>query len=244
MNMKQPNLSVVLPCYNEAKSIPSVLERFSQVIGNRPVELVLVNNGSFDDTADVLKKELKNPKYKFARTVLVEKNQGYGYGIMFGLKHCKGDILAYSHADQQCDPNDVIRAYDELLKRKDVTKVLVKGNRGRRILTEFVITKGLQAIVAMIFWKMYDDINGQPKIFHRSFLRKLINPPNDFKFDFYVQYTAYKNNVKVESIPVEFGRRKHGKSHWAYSIFSRVRTYLGFVGYMLKLRFGSIFNIR
>lgn len=240
--MAQPKISVVLPCYNESKSIPDILKRFSEVIDNRPVELILVNNGSFDNTAEVLKKELKNPKYKFARTVLVKKNQGYGYGIMFGLKHCKGDILAYSHADQQCDPLDVIRAYDELLKHEDITKVLVKGRRNKRILSEFIITKCLQTVVALIFWDIYDDINGQPKIFHKSFFEKLSNAPKDFKFDFYIQYMARKNKMKVESILVDFGRRKHGKSHWAYSIFSRVRTYLGFAVYMLKLRFNELIS--
>ncbi|MBI2543302.1 MAG: glycosyltransferase family 2 protein [Candidatus Aenigmarchaeota archaeon] len=237
--MKLPTLSVALPCYNESKSIHDILERFSQVIGNRPVELVLVNNGSVDNTAEALQKELRNPKYKFARTVLVKKNQGYGYGIMFGLKHCKGEIIAYSHADQQCDPLDVIRAYDELLKY-DVENVLIKGHRKRRILSEFVITKGLQIITALIFWKVYDDINGQPKVFHKSFLSKLTNAPNDFKFDFYVQYMALKNKMEVKCIPVDFGQRKHGKSNWAYSIFSKTKTYLGFIVYMIKLRFGEL----
>ncbi len=244
MNMKQPTLSVVLPCYNEAKSIPVILERFSQVIGNRPVELVLVNNGSFDNTAEVLKKELKNPKYKFARTVLVKKNQGYGYGIMFGLKHCNGDILSYTHADQQCDPNDVVRTYDELLKHSDKEKILIKGKRKQRVLSELIITTVFHIIASAIFCRIFDDINGQPKVFHKSFFDKLTNAPNDFKLDLYVQYTAFKNGMKIESIPVEFGRRKHGKSHWAYNVFSKSRTYLGFIGYMMKLRFNDIFNVR
>jgi len=238
--MQKPKLSVVLPCYNEARSIPDVLKRFSEVIDGRPVELVLVNNGSFDNTAEVLRKELKNYKYKFARTVLVKKNQGYGYGVIFGLKHCTGDILAYTHADQQCDPSDVIKSYDELLKQPDITNTLIKGTRKKRILTEFIITKGLQTIAFFILWKKFNDINGQPKIFHKSFLDKLLEAPKDFKFDLFVQYAALKNKMKVMGVSVEFGRRKYGKSNWAYSIFSRTKTYLGFIGYMLKLRFNEL----
>ncbi len=235
--MAIPTISIVLPCYNEAKSIPDILRRFSQVIGKRPVELILVNNGSFDNTPEVLDKELKNPKYKFARTVLVKKNQGYGYGIMFGLKHCKGDIVSYTHADQQCDPNDVIRAYDELIRQSDIKNVLLKGKRKKRVFSEFIITKGLQVLAFLITWKSFNDINGQPKVFHRSFLEKLNNPPNDFKLDLYIQYIALKNKMKVISIPVDFGRRKHGKSNWAFSIPSKVKTYSGFIRYMFELRF-------
>ena len=235
-----PKLSVVLPCYNEAKSIPDILKRFSQVIGRRSVELVMVNNGSLDNTAEILKKELKNPKYKFARTVLVKKNQGYGYGIMFGLKNCKGAVLAYTHADQQCDPNDVMRAYDELVKYPDAGNILMKGERNKRVPSELIITKGLQIISLLILWNPFNDINGQPKVFYRSFFGKMADAPKDFKFDLYVQYLALKNKMKVTSIPVEFGRRKYGKSNWAYSIFSRVRMYLRFIGYMVKLRFNDI----
>lgn len=233
-------LSVVLPCYNESKSIPVILKRFSEVIGNRPVELILVNNGSFDNTAEVLKKELKNPKYKFARSVLVKKNQGYGYGIIFGLNHCNGDILSYTHGDQQCDPNDVMRAYDELMKYPDWKNILMKGKRRKRVLRELIITKGLQIISFLILWKNFNDINGQPKVFHKSFLEKITESPEDFKFDLHLQYAALKNGMKVMSIPVDWGERKHGKSNWAYSIFSRARTYLGFIGYMFKLRFNDI----
>jgi glycosyltransferase involved in cell wall biosynthesis len=200
----------------------------------------MVNNGSFDNTAEVLKKELKNPKYKFARTVLVEKNQGYGYGIMFGLKNCKGDVLSYTHADQQCDPNDVMRTYDELIKYPNAENILMKGERNKRVLSEFVITKGLQIISFLILWKTFNDINGQPKVFYRTFFDKMTDAPKDFKFDLYVQYLALKNKMKVMSVPVDFGRRKYGKSNWAYSIFSRARTYLGFINFMLKLRFDGI----
>jgi len=238
--MKRSELSVVLPCYNEAKSIPLLLKRFAEVIGKRNVELVIVNNGSFDNTEEVLETELKKPKYKFARTVTVNKNKGYGYGIMFGLKHCKGDVLAYTHADLQCDPLDVKRAYDELLEYPDMKRVLVKGHRTTRVLTELLITKGLHMIATILFFRNFDDINGQPKVFHKSFLEKLSKPPYDFKFDFYIQYVALKSNMRVEGIPVQFGRRRHGESHWAYSIMSKVRTYWDFFKYMLKL---SVFDL-
>lgn len=240
--MKRPELSVVLPCYNEAKSIPFILKRFAEIIGKRNIEVVLVDNGSFDNTSEVLEKELQNPKYKFARSVKVPKNKGYGYGILFGLKHCKGDVLAYTHADQQCDPIDVIRAYEELLKHHDTKRVLVKGRRLVRIFRELVITKGLHVIVTALFFRNFDDINGQPKVFHKSFLEKLSKAPHDFKFDFYVQYAAMKSGMRIESIPVKWGQRKHGESHWAYSTISKIKTYWDFFKYLVKLSIMDLFK--
>lgn len=227
-----PKLSVVLPCYNESKSIPAILERFAAV-RNSDAELILVNNGSTDDTASVLKGKLKKRKYKFARSVLVKKNQGYGYGIMFGLNNAKGEFLAFSHADLQTDPADVFRAFGLLQQHADPEKVLVKGNRKGR---QNVLTTGLHIMASLLFLRRFDDINGQPKVFHRSLLAELKNPPKNFALDFYVQYVALKNGYKILNIPVKFAKRKHGQSHWASTLRSRAKTIAGFVRYMLKLR--------
>lgn len=108
-------LSIVVPCYNEEENIPPVLERFRRAIGPRDAEVLLVDNGSTDGSAGLLEKLL--PDYPFARTVRVPVNQGYGYGILRGLKDAKGDFIGWTHADLQTDPADVMKAYDEPKKR-------------------------------------------------------------------------------------------------------------------------------
>ena len=65
-------LSIILPCYNEEKNIPLILEKFNNCIITEDIELILVNNGSSDNSDNVLKKLL--PKYSFARTVKIEIN--------------------------------------------------------------------------------------------------------------------------------------------------------------------------
>lgn len=53
-------LSIVIPCYNEAENIPLILKRFREIIGKSNIEVILVNNGSTDNTAEVLKQILPN----------------------------------------------------------------------------------------------------------------------------------------------------------------------------------------
>ena len=72
-------LSIIIPCFNEEKNIPFILQSFQNVIKKEDMEVILVNNGSTDKTAELLEQLL--PNYPFARTVLVPVNQGYGYGI-------------------------------------------------------------------------------------------------------------------------------------------------------------------
>lgn len=62
-------LSIVVPCYNEEENIPLLLERFDEVVQGKDMEVILVDNGSTDDSARVLEELL--PRYAFARTVTV-----------------------------------------------------------------------------------------------------------------------------------------------------------------------------
>ena len=94
-------LSIVIPCYNESKSIPYLLEQFTEVIGTRDIEVILVDNGSVDETPAVLAALL--PRYQFVKTTRVDKNQGYGFGILSGLRIGTGDFLGWMHADLQSD---------------------------------------------------------------------------------------------------------------------------------------------
>jgi glycosyltransferase involved in cell wall biosynthesis len=233
--MNEVSLSIIVPCYNESRNIPELLERFSSAIKDRKdIELVLVDNGSRDDTQKVLAEKIK--KYTFSRAVKVEVNIGYGFGITAGLKSCRGSHLAFTHADLQCDPNDVIHAYDMLgeIERNGVS-ALVKGNRKER---QNFLSTGLQAIASAVLLEKLDDINGQPKVFPRVLFDAFRNPPKDFGFDLYVQHMAIKNGLKVVSFPVLFSERKHGSSSWASSIFSRFKVILGYLKTIFMLRFG------
>ena len=102
-------LSIVVPCYNEEKNIPLILEKFKNIIKKEEIEVVLVNNGSTDNSKDILEKLV--PNYSFARIVSVPENKGYGYGVVQGLKEANGDFIGWTHADLQTDPFDVIKAY-------------------------------------------------------------------------------------------------------------------------------------
>jgi hypothetical protein len=79
-------------------------------------------------------------------------------------------------------------------------------------------------------------VNAQPKVFHRSHLARLTQPPDGFPFDLYVLYQAKRARLSVLTVPVVFGERAHGQSKWAFSFLSRWRTILNMVKYIVHLR--------
>jgi glycosyltransferase involved in cell wall biosynthesis len=232
-------LSIVLPCYNEADNLPLLLASYRQVWRDLPAELVLVDNGSTDPTAEVLASLLAQPEFSFARTVRVPRNQGYGYGLSTGLQAAQGEFVAFSHADMQCSPADVFKAYDRLIAAPQPAQTLVKGRRLGRDFNAELITTGMSLLASTILLTRLTDINAQPKVFHRSHLARLHQPPAGFQFDLYVLYQARQAGLQILTIPVVFGERKHGQSKSAFNILVRYRTIWAMIVYIFNLRFGG-----
>lgn len=203
-------LSIVVPCYNEEQNIPLILERFGEIITRNDIEVILVNNGSTDNSARVIGELL--PKYSFAKTVKVEVNQGYGYGILQGLKECGGEYIGWTHADMQTDPADILKALTVIEEEKGL--VFVKGNRKKRPLFDVFFTVGMSFFETCYLGKRLYDINAQPNVFPKVFFDGWENPPYDFSLDLYALYMARKKKLKVVRFPVLFPERIHGESKW------------------------------
>ena len=213
-------LSIVVPCYNEAKNIPLILERFSSVIHRVDIEVILVNNGSTDNSSIILDEYL--PKYSFARSVNIEVNEGYGHGIVTGLTQAIGEFVGYTHADMQTDPADLLKALEIIEESDDPKNCYVKGNRkGRPIFDQF-FTKGMSLFESIYLRKNLWDINAQPNIFHNSFLNSVKDHcPKDFSLDLYLLYTAKKKGIVVIRFDVLFPERLHGVSTWNTGLLAK-----------------------
>lgn len=203
-------LSVVIPCYNEKENIPLILKRFGELIKRKDIEVILVDNGSTDGSSQVLQELL--PEYPFARTTAVPVNQGYGYGILQGLKECRGEYVGWTHADMQTDPKDILKALHIIEKVKE--PVFVKGNRKGRPFFDVFFTAGMSLFETFYLHKNLYDINAQPNIFPRTFYEGWENPPYDFSLDLYALYMARVMRLKVIRFPVLFPERIYGESKW------------------------------
>ena len=212
-------MSIIIPCYNEEKNIPLILERFGSIIKNEKIEVILVNNGSTDNSQKVLENLIS--KYPFSKTVLVSINQGYGYGIVQGLKEATGEFLGWTHADLQTDPYDVIKAYKILEKNNWNKNIYIKGKRKKRTFVENFFTVGMSIFETIYLQKFLWDINGQPNVFSKEFFETWKNPPKDFSLDLYAMYMAKNQKRKLIRIDVLFPKRINGKSSWNNGLLSR-----------------------
>jgi len=228
-------LSIIVPCYNEAKNIPLILEKFASVIERDDIEVILVNNGSTDNSQMVLDELL--PKYLFAKVVKVEVNQGYGFGIVSGLLESKGEFIGYTHADMQTDPADPLKALEIIEKQSNPTKCYIKGDRKGRPLFDQFFTIGMSFFETLFLGTKLWDINAQPNIFHRSFFDKIKNScPKDFSLDLYLLYMAKKNGFNVIRFDVVFPPRIHGESSWNTGLAAKWKFIKRTVDFSIRLK--------
>lgn len=226
--------SIILPCYNEVDNLKEILDQYASFMNPVESELILVNNGSIDNSSSFLEDNISN--YSFAKFINIDVNKGYGYGIMQGLKTAKGNWIGWSHADLQTDPQDMAIAI-ETLKGHSVNELLyVKGMRSGRSLFDNLFSRGMEMFVKLILKKSFFEINAQPNIFNRKLLESATNYPFHWGLDLYFYYIAVKESYSFIRIPVLFPKRKHGKSKWNKGVFSRVRFSIKMLKYCSEIK--------
>lgn len=229
-------LSIVIPCYNEEKNIPLLIEKFNEkdVLSRKDIEIILVDNGSVDNSNKIITNLSK--KYKSLKLVTVKKNIGYGFGIISGLKSANGEYIGWTHADLQANPHDVIKAFEIIRKKSNPKHFFIKGRRWGRTFIDQFFTFGMSIIESVILRTTMFDINAQPNLFHRDFLKLMKNPPNDFSFDLYAYHTAKKNKMRIIRFPVFFGKRIHGYSSWNSGLKSKIKLIKRTISYTSSLK--------
>lgn len=227
-------LSIIIPCFNESKNLPLLLARFSEVIHRDDIEVILVDNGSIDDSSKVLSQLL--PEYPFARSIRVDINQGYGYGILCGLRAAQGKFVGWTHADMQADPQDVIRGLLLLEDSSSPERTYVKGKRHGRPFADNFFTVGMSLCTSLLLGTPFWDVNAQPNLFAKTFFETWERPPYDFSLDLYCYYQAVNSRFKVVRFKVLFGQRAYGSSHWNINWRAKVKFIKRTLGFTWKLR--------
>ena len=106
-----------------------------------------------------------NNQIKF---IALKQNQGYGHGIIQGLKIAEGDLLAWTHADMQTSPKDVLKGLEIIEKSKKLDRIYVKGVREGRNISDQFFSIGMAIIESIFLGEIFWDINAQPNIFSRD----------------------------------------------------------------------------
>lgn len=223
---------MVIPCYNEEGNLEGLQDRLQTALKNLDsLDVILVDNGSTDST----RLKLTQIAHALPRTAVVclDNNIGYGHGIKAGLSKSEGELVGWSHADLQTDPNDVISG---ISTHAGGFEVLIKGKRIGRPVQDRIFSVGMSVLESMLFKTRLTDINAQPTLFGRGLLEDVLRGPDDFSLDLFTMVIARRRGYRETRFPVRFGARFSGESKWNTSITNRWRFIKRTLVFSLELK--------
>ncbi len=225
-------LTIVIPCFNESQSLPIMLDKCLKLISNKQIHVVIVNNGSSDDSLEILDKYIGIDSN--LTIVNIEKNLGYGNGILKGLEKTNTEYVGWTHADLQTDIFDLETAFSEL--RILTNQTYIKGSRKGRAFSDKIFTFGMSLYETLMFKTFLWDINAQPTILPRTEYLSWVDPPLDFSLDLFSYVQAKSKHMKISRIKVEFPARKFGESSWNTSFRAKIKFIKRTLIYSKKLK--------
>jgi len=208
----EPRVSVVVPAYNEAASLPTLVAEVQGALSLETWELVVVDDGSRDETATTLEKlAAEEPRLRAFR---MPGNRGQSAALAAGIARARGEIVVTLDADLQNDPADIPRLLEALEGCDVVSGVRVKRRDTwlRRIASR--IANGVRRGVLD---DGISDVGCSLKAYRRSVL-EAVPPFNGFHR--FLPALAQMGGARVRELPVHHRPRRHGES--SYGVRNRL----------------------
>lgn len=212
--MKMIKLSVVIPAYNEAKSLKKgVLNEVFYYLSKRnyPWEVLLVDDGSTDQTLKLLGNFAA--KHKEFR-VLAEPHRGKGGTIIAGMFKARGDIVLFADMDQATPINQIERVLPKFKEGYDIVIGSRKGREGAPLIRK-AMAYGFSLLRLLVLRLPYRDTQCGFKAFNKEAARKIFKRMKIFSertrasgssvsagFDLEILYLARKLKLRVKEVPI------------------------------------------
>lgn len=213
--------SIILPCYNESESLNDLVKIIEKFPKKYKCEFILVENGSTDDSRKFFD-TCKSFDDKYIRKVYVKKNQGYGYGIIQGLKEARGEYVGWLHSDLQYNPMD-LTAFFDYINDHQKENILLKGKSKNRKIVEYIFTFGMGIYDSILFGEKMSNVMAMPVIFNKDLLSYIDKFPYDYTIDIFIYGLALKKNYNVKHLPIYLKNREKGVSSWNTGFMSRIK---------------------
>jgi glycosyltransferase involved in cell wall biosynthesis len=222
LSSRRELLSIIVPVYNEVRTVLAVIDRLQAIDLPVPREIVIVNDGSTDGTQEVLQNiesRVPSPESRVpspqsrVRVIHVHPNAGKGAAIRRGFKEASGTIVAIQDADLELDPQqlaalvtpvvrgetDVVYGSRFLAGRPEAPWITIAANRG------------LTAVTNVLFGSSITDMETCYKIMRTDVARSLALDANRFDIEPQITARLLRGGHRIHELPVKFDPRSRAQ---------------------------------
>lgn len=203
-------LSVIIPCYNELKTIDNIIE----AVKNSPYsnkEIIVVDDFSTDGTRDKLKEIEK--RNGIDKVIYHQFNQGKGAALRTGIKSATGDLVIIQDADLEYDPNEYIRLIEPIIQNKAdvVFGSRFLGSDAHRVLYFYHrLGNGFLTLLSNIFTNLnLTDMETCYKVFRREIIQSIEIEENRFGFEPEITAKIAKLHCRIYEVGISYYGRTY-----------------------------------
>lgn len=223
----QDGITIVVPVYNEVNGVSGVVERLSGLDLGVPLELLLINDGSTDGTAEVMAK--LESEYDIVRIVTHRMNRGYGAALKTGFGEAAHDIVVITDADGTY-PEDRIK--DLVACVDDGAEMAVGARVGSDVHIPLIRRPAkatLRMLASFLAGTKIPDLNSGLRAFRRDLVlqyRAIL--PQGFSFTTTITLASLTNHHRVDYVTIDYARRSGS------SKIKPIRDTLGFTALIIR----------
>ena len=201
-------ISVIIPCYNEEKTIVEIVEKVVKKKQDFNLEIIIVDDHSIDETVQIINQKLKD---KIDKLFVNDQNYGKGYSIRQGINNANGEILILQDADLEYSPDDYKKLLDPILNNKAdvVYGSRFVGSEAKRVLYfwHYIGNKILTTFSNMLSNLNLTDMETGYKVFKSDIIKKINLVENRFGFEPEITAKIAKLKPRIYEVGISyFGR--------------------------------------
>ena len=208
--LEDPFVSVIIPAFNEEDNIGFVLDGVHGVLKGMglPYEIIVVNDGSFDKTAEIAKEH---------DVVLINngKNRGKGHALRRGFRRARGGLVVTMDADGSHRPGDIRLLLQPLLNGDDVDSVVgvrFHNHTGRSSTTRLHLlgNKIMNAVILFLTGRYISDTQSGFRAFRRQTLEGLVLRASGFEIESEILIKLLRKGCRLREVPIDCRERISG----------------------------------
>ena len=206
-------LSILIPVYNEENFLKKLFEELKIYFNNNKTEVIIIDDGSTDNSNQIINEFKNSQKYKFLFKLLrLDINSGKGKALQTGLKNASGEYILLQDADLELDTKDSHEMYQMIQFNKEIkcifgSRYLSGKLKKNNYFFNSLIGKINSLIFNIFFSQSLSDVHCGLKILHKSVIDKLKLSVNDFGIEIDLASQIVRNNFFIYEYGVSYYAR-------------------------------------